>query len=86
MCSICYEDDGDLKINNYDYYHCNCLHKWINMLNLSIDIENADLEEWVITCLNDTFDDNITIRLRNPATNLPFSTTELTNIFHKLKL
>ena len=88
-CQICFtEKDEELIIhinNNHDIYCKNCLSLWITNLNLSIDLDLADLEEWVITGINDTFDDNVTIRLRNPKTNIPYTQLELEQIYNFIK-
>jgi hypothetical protein len=83
-CHICYNNDFILNLNNHDDYCKECLNKWINSLNLAIDIHLADLDEWILTGLNDTYDDKQTIRLRNPKTNLPFSENELEKIYNFL--
>ena len=87
-CQICFTEKEDIITmnNNHDIYCKNCLSLWITNLNLSIDLDLADLEEWVITGLTDTFDDNITIRLRNPKTNLPYTQLELEQIYNFIKV
>ena len=52
-------------------------------MNLSIDIKLADLDEWVLTGLEDRFDNGV-IRLRNPKTNLSFNINELIKIYEYL--
>ena len=87
-CQICYcesnLDNNCLLLNNYDVFCKNCLSKWISSLNLSIDIELADIEEWVQTGREDTYSESNTIRLRNPKTNLPFKVNELEQIYNFL--
>jgi hypothetical protein len=89
-CHICYQvSDGDslLKINNNNDCYCvDCMNSWIDSLNLSIDIHLADLDEWIQTGLNDKFNDNETIRLRNPKTNMPLSEEELRKIYNYIKV
>jgi len=85
-CQICFNLElNTINVNNdHDVYCKTCLSTYIQSLNLSIDIQSADLDEWVLTGLEDTFDDNHTIRLRNPKTNVGFTEDELERIYQFL--
>lgn len=84
-CPICNTDFTKSKmlcINQYDCFCKECFFTWVKQVNLGIDIELADYDEWYITATEDTFDDNQTLRLRNPKTNLPFTEEELKYIYN----
>ena len=87
QCHICLSNcPNTIKVNNgHDVYCNNCLSTYIKTLNLSIDIELADCDEWLITGLEDTLDDNQTIRFRNPKTNSRFVEEDLEKIYEFLK-
>lgn len=84
-CQICYDCQG-LFINNNDIFCKKCLRQWINILDLSIDINNADLDEWIVTAKNDKYEETDTLRLRNPKTNLTFNDNELIIIYNYVSL
>ena len=71
-----------IKISNY-YVDPATFKDYIKSLQLGIPLELASEEEWVLTASNDKWDSSI-IRLRNPFTNLPFSTEELVYIYNNL--
>ena len=80
ICQICLENNNNLIINQYDHFCKDCLVTYIYSLNLSIDIQLADLDEWILTASVDKFNSGI-IRFRNPKTNLKFNNNELIRIY-----
>ena len=82
ICNTNFIKSKMMCINEYDCFCKECFFTWVKQVNLGIDIELADYDEWYITATEDTFDDNQTLRLRNPKTNLPFNENELKYIYN----
>ena len=75
-----------VNINDTYYFDPKALKELIRISYLGIDINLASEEEWVITSLNDKLNHSGISRLRNPLTNLPFSSDELKIIYRNLSL
>lgn len=81
ICNVEYSCSDILRLTSHDTFCNSCFFTWIEHLNLGIDIDIADFDEWSITAKEDTFDDNQTIRLRNPKTNLPLTDSQIKYIY-----
>ena len=85
-CPISYtymDRESMIKIGNY-FFNPEVFKKYIISLNLGIHIDIATDEEWVLTAKTDTWDNTNNLRLKNPMTNLPLSTTELIYLYNNL--
>lgn len=84
-CVICKETKDKkcfVPLQHEAHAFCSvCLIDYINHVNLGIDINNADIEEWTLTALDEKNNDG-TIRFKHPCTNLQFSEQDLKTIFN----
>lgn len=82
---ITYTDD----VPNFEFgpytFHPTTIRRLVDISNLGINIDDATLDEFILTAQNDYSDYDIsTLRLRNPATNRGFTRTELTTIWRNI--
>jgi hypothetical protein len=85
-----YPDNSDFLLIGQHKYHPHTIRMLIIMADLGIHIDNATEEEFVLTAKSDRVYNIISpnfvnpFRLRNPMTNLPFTTLELQYIYRKI--
>lgn len=89
QCLICRELKNVqffIPLSNDMHTFCSqCFKEYIKFVNLSIYIDNADMEEWLITASSDMYFDGV-LRFRHPYTNEQFSEEDLRNIYNHYKL
>ena len=77
--------EDPIEVNKYHIFTKSYLIEWIHQAGLGINLDNASVDEWVMTAHTEEKYQG-SYRLVNPFTNTRFTEKELTKIYYFLSI